>query len=161
MKKRNGLFMVLAAAMLAFWCLSGCSAEQEEIPDPPVVSEPAPAEADQEKVVEPVLELGPDGKGTMTEPITVGDGYVVAATVAFQYSQTGDRYEITSIDEATVEKVSKWYYVQPEAVIDTEKVFINTEKTEAMVPIKFMASIGSGAEEYDGAVTIHLNEPVN
>lgn len=161
MKKRSCLFMVLAAVMLAFWCLSGCSAEQEEKPDPPAVSEPEPAEADQEKEAKPVLELGPDGKGTMTEPIIVGEEYVVAATVAFQYSQTGDRYEITSIDEAAVEKVSGWYYVQPEAVIDTEKIFLNPDKTEAMVPITYLASIGAGAEEYDGVVTIHLNEPVN
>lgn len=105
----------------------------------------------------PVVSLGADLRGSLSELVKVGENSA-AITVDFQYAVEGDSYSIVAIEGASAESKEGWQYVAHEASVDMENVSICKGGAQASVPVAYQASIGSGSSTYDTCILIDLSE---
>ncbi|MGM9661982.1 MAG: M56 family metallopeptidase [Oscillospiraceae bacterium] len=107
----------------------------------------------------PVLRLGSDGNGSVTQSENIGD-HSAKITVNFQYEAMDDGYAIAEIENAAAENHGQWVYVQREASVDFEHISYSDERMKATVPVTYQASIGEGLCSYDCIVMIDLSHAV-
>ena len=79
-------------------------------------------------------------------------------TVYFTYeSNDNGGYSIVSIDSVKAEKNSGWTYVDNVATVNGDILYSN-QRSEAVIPITYQASIGSGLEPQDCLIRLDLSQ---
>ena len=79
-------------------------------------------------------------------------------TVYFTYeSNDNGGYSIVSIDSVKAEKNSGWTYVNNVATVNGDILYSN-QRSEAVIPITYQASIGSGLEPQDCLIRLDLSQ---
>ena len=79
-------------------------------------------------------------------------------TVYFTYeSNNNGGYSIVSIDSVKAEKNSGWTYVDNVATVNGDILYSN-QRSEAVIPITYQASIGSGLEPQDCLIRLDLSQ---
>lgn len=138
--------------------ITSAPAEPDTSSPPATVSESAensvktPLKSDEVATIS----LQGEQEGIATQQVCVGDS-AVTVTVSFQYEGSGDAAVVTEIGEATAQNVAGWYSVERTATIQREAIAFNNDGQEAIVPITYEASVGSGWETYDCTVIINLH----
>ena len=79
-------------------------------------------------------------------------------TVYFTYeSNDNGGYSIVSIDSVKAEKNSGWTYVDNVATVNGDILYSN-QRREAVIPVAYQASIGSGLEPQDCLIRLDLSQ---
>ena len=79
-------------------------------------------------------------------------------TVYFTYeSNDNGGYSIVSIDSVKAEKNSGWTYVDNVATVKGDILYSN-QRSEAVIPITYQASIGSGLEPQECLILLDLSQ---
>ena len=79
-------------------------------------------------------------------------------TVYFTYeSNDNGGYSIVSIDSVKAEKNSGWTYVDNVATVNGDILYSN-QRREAVIPVAYQASIGSGLEPQDCLIQLDLSQ---
>ena len=79
-------------------------------------------------------------------------------TVYFTYeSNDNGGYSIVSIDSVKAEKNSGWTYVDNVATVNGDILYSN-QRSEAVIPITYQASIGSGLEPQECLILLDLSK---
>lgn len=79
-------------------------------------------------------------------------------TVYFTYeSNDNGGYSIVSIDSVKAEKNSGWTYVDNVATVNGDILYSN-QRSEAVIPITYQASIGSGLEPQECLILLDLSQ---
>lgn len=158
MRPTKRLFLLSAALLLL---LAGCASQapatdQEEAAAPPFTATETAAPR-QGGPGEPLIFLKGDGQGMVTNRWAVGSR-AVQVTLPFTYTtQENGEMRIAGIGEAAIENLGGWFYVDPKVEIQEDKIFLSQDGWNATVPFRYSASLGSGAEVYDGVMVIQLN----
>lgn len=155
--------LLLLSALSLLLCLAACTSQPPaDDSETPATQETKPEEADAPKVdipEEPVLTLGENGQGTYVAPVSLGEKYIILATVSFTYAteEDGSPY-ITDFGEVTVENAAGWFNVEKKAEFQQEELSLSEDGKTAIIPFTYYASIGSGANPETGVVDIDLNK---
>lgn len=79
-------------------------------------------------------------------------------TVYFTYESNDNvGYSIVSIDSVKAEKNSGWTYVDNVATVNGDILYSN-QRSEAVIPITYQASIGSGLESQECLILLDLSK---
>ena len=79
-------------------------------------------------------------------------------TVYFTYeSNDNGGYSIVSIDSVKAEKNSGWTYVDNVATVNGDILYSN-QRREAVIPVAYQASIGSGLQPQDCLIRLDLSQ---